>query len=205
MLADPSDNQLVLADGTIINVDTRKPEKKKDEKFIEVPTNNEAVREITAVRRRVSDLPLPPKQMNMVSVILSYTLFGLSDYEIAVATSLSEQQIGQIKMLDAYTSMYDSVVATIIKQDSEDIRTLFAQHAKKAFKNVVELADESENDLVRLSANKDVLDRAGFRPADVIEHRHKLDGGLRIEVIKKDHTVQVPTMDIEGVEIDGDS
>jgi hypothetical protein len=203
MLADPSDNKLVLADGTVIDTESRRPEKKRNEKLIEVPSNTEAQREITAVRRRVSDLPLPPKQMNMLSVVLSYTLFGLSDYEIAVATQLSEQQIGQIKMLDAYTSMYDTVIATIIKQDSEDIRTMFAQHAKSAFKKVVAISEESENELAALSASKDILDRAGFRPADVIEHRHKLDGGLTIEIIKRDKTIEVPTLDINGDMIDG--
>jgi hypothetical protein len=45
-----------------------------------------------------------------------------------------------------------------------------------------------------MTAAKDVLDRAGQRPVDIIEHRHKMEGGLTIEYVdKKD---DIPTIDI---------
>ena len=37
----------------------------------------------------------------------------------------------------------------------------------------------------RMSAARDILDRSGHRPADVVEHRHRVDGGLVIEYVKR--------------------
>jgi hypothetical protein len=49
-----------------------------------------------------------------------------------------------------------------------------------------------------MSAARDILDRSGHRPADVVEHRHRMDGGLVIEVVRRD-AVSVPTIDMGGV------
>ena len=53
----------------------------------------------------------------------------------------------------------------------------------------------STNEATRLSAARDILDRGGHRPADIIEHRHKVEGGLRIEYVTKDDN-EIPTIDI---------
>ena len=37
-----------------------------------------------------------------------------------------------------------------------------------------------------LDAAKDVLDRGGHRPVDIVEHINRMDGELRIVHIKKD-------------------
>ena len=44
--------------------------------MVEVPTAQEAVRIVTAARRKLSELPEVPRTMNAISVVLSYTLFG---------------------------------------------------------------------------------------------------------------------------------
>jgi hypothetical protein len=51
----------------------------------------------------------------------------------------------------------------------------------------------------RLGVAKDVLDRAGHRPADIIEHRHKMEGGLTIEYVEKKD--DIPTIDITPKEM----
>jgi hypothetical protein len=43
----------------------------------------------------------------------------------------------------------------------------------------------------------DVLDRAGHRPADVVEHRVRMEGALTIEFIEKDAGKEVPTITID--------
>jgi hypothetical protein len=56
------------------------------------------------------------------------------------------------------------------------------------------LDDDDVGVLTKMTAAKDVLDRAGQRPVDIIEHRHKMEGGLTIEYVdKKD---DIPTIDI---------
>jgi hypothetical protein len=48
-----------------------------------------------------------------------------------------------------------------------------------------------------MAAAKDVLDRSGHRPSDVVEHRHRMDGGLVIEIVKRDGA-QMPVIDMES-------
>jgi hypothetical protein len=198
MLAN-ADEPLVLADGTKIDPKTGSVIREK-RSFVEVPSNTQAQRQVAATRRRLADLPAPPKTMNAVSVVVSYTLFGLSDTDMAIATGMTVEQIERIKELDAFKSMLDTVSNNIVSNDVDDVRTMFKVQAKHAATKLVELAD-SENEVVALKASQDILDRAGHRPADVVEHRHAMDGGLTIKVIKQDNTVKAPEIDLDPTDI----
>ena len=112
-LAENTDEPLRLADGTLVYPGGR-VEHAGNGGFVEIPTHREAQRIIAHTRRRVSDLPEVPKTMNAVGIVLSYTLFGLDDEEIAIATGLAVDQVGRIKMGDAYTQMYNAVARTIL-------------------------------------------------------------------------------------------
>jgi hypothetical protein len=48
----------------------------------------------------------------------------------------------------------------------------------------------------RMAAARDILDRSGHRPSDVVEHRHRMDGGLVIEIVRRDGAV-VPTIEMD--------
>lgn len=186
---------LILADGTKVYPDGKVEKPLLLTNSIEVPTHEEAQRLVVSTRRSIHDLPALPKQLNAVSAVLSYSLFGLPDAEIGLATGLTEQQVGLIKVSDAYLMMHDAVVKSIIDSDGDDIRQMFVRHSRRAASKVNNLID-SENEAIALNAAKDILDRAGHRPADVVEHRHKLDGGLTIEVIKRDQTQLPPVIDL---------
>lgn len=174
---------LTLADGTKIDTSTGKVFKDtKPSTFVRVPTNSQAVEEVTRIRMRMIDLPAPPAQMHGVAVIVAYTLMGLSDQDIMMALKLTESQLGRIKMSDAYAMSKQSVIDGILANDTDDVRMMFAQFAKTAASNVQALA-HSEDEKVALKANQDILDRAGHRPADTV--LHKVEGGLRIEYIDK--------------------
>lgn len=162
---------------------------------VEVPTGEEAQRIVVAARRKLSELPEVPRTMNAVSVILSYTLFGLDDEEIAIATSLTVDQIGRIKVGDAYTQMHDAVVRTVLESETQVVRELFVKKAKDAAQVVLRAMEEG-NRADRLAAAKDVLDRSGHRPSDVVEHRHRMDGGLVIEIVRRDGAV-VPIIEMD--------
>ena len=161
---------LVLADGTRINpVDGVIIE---DEFLVEVPNTEDIKREIVAARKRISDLPVPPNQMNTISVIISYTLF---------------------KSSDSYRSLQEQFVKNIMESDASDVRNMFVQKSKTAAHTMFALM-ESNNEATRGSAAKDILDRAGQRPVDVIEHRHRMEGGLTIEYVEKKD--DIPIIDI---------
>jgi hypothetical protein len=186
-----ADGRLVLPDGSIEDVT---PPRRPD--FVEVPTHAEAQRLVTATRRKLSELPEVPRTMNAVGIVLSYTLFGLDDEEIGIATGLSMEQIGRIKLDDPYAQMYAAVVRTILDTETSVVRDLFTKNARNAAKVVVQAMEEG-NRSDRVAAAKDILDRSGHRPSDVVEHRHRMDGGLVIEIVRRDGAT-LPTIDMES-------
>jgi|TARA_R110000868_G_scaffold349583_1_gene610911 hypothetical protein len=184
---------LVLADGT--RIDPMNGSVVLDEILVEVPNTEEIKKEIVAARKRISDLPVPPSQMNTLSIILSYSLFGLSDNDISFVTALSSDEIESIKISDVYIELRKTLVQNILNSDANDVRGLFVQHSQAAAGVMFNaMIDQANGVGTRMAAAKDVLDRAGHRPADVIEHKHSLEGGLTIEYI--DNKDEIPTIDI---------
>ena len=187
-----ADGRVVMPDGTVEEAAPLTPKPA----LVEVPTHAEAQRIVTATRRKLSELPEVPRTMNAVGVVLSYTLFGLDDEEISIATGLSIEQIGRIKTDDPYAQMYAGVVRTIMDTETEIVRDLFAKNSRTAAKVMVQAMEEG-NRSDRMAAAKDILDRSGHRPSDVVEHRHRMDGGLVIEIVRRDGAV-LPTIDMES-------
>jgi hypothetical protein len=174
---------LVLADGTKINPVDGRPVQ-EEEVVVEVPNTATLQREVTAARMRISDLPMPPQQMNSLSVILSYSLQGVTDEDIGILLHVSTEQINNIKASDAYKELQETIVKNIVESDSSNIRGLFVQKSEKAAKTMFGLMD-SEIETTQMAAAKDVLDRAGQRPVDVVEHRHHMEGGLTIKYVEE--------------------
>jgi hypothetical protein len=191
------DAPLRLADGRIVRPDGSVGDENDAPKptMVEIPSGPEAQRIVTAARRKLSELPEVPRTMNAISVVLSYTLFGLDDEEIAIATGLSVDQIGRIKVGDPYTQMHEAVVRTVLDSETNVVRELFIKNARNAAQVVVRAMEEGTRS-DRMAAARDVLDRSGHRPADVVEHRHRMDGGLVIEIVRRD-AAQMPVIEME--------
>ena len=190
---------LVLADGTKINPLDGKI--LKDDILVEVPNTREIQRDIVAARKRIADLPLPTEQMNTLSLVMAYTVFGLSDKDIGSVLSLSGDQVHNIKMNDVYNELQRNLVQSIIHSDAAEVRDLFVLNSKTSAQLFIDTVKDPEMGIgTRLSAANNILDRAGHRPADIVEHRHKVEGGLRIEYVKKEEQ-DIPTIDVtpEGV------
>jgi hypothetical protein len=199
----PDGNEpLVLADGTKIDPTSGKVIRDHVAKFIAVPSPSEAQKLIVKTRRTVGELPMPPKQLSAVALVAFYTLFGLPDSEISIALDgkLSVDQIKEIKQHEAYTDFMSTAKDNIINTETNVVRDVFQANAIHAASKVVELA-QSENDVLAFKASQDILDRAGHRPADVIEHRHKMEDALQIVITKRDETQQLPV--IEGEVLSG--
>lgn len=193
-----------LADGSLVYPDGRVvqsggvPTTPRSGSIVTVPTNREAQQLVITARKKLADLPDVPRTMNPISIVLCYSLYGLDDTEIALATGLGESQIANIKGNEAYTSMHDSVVQSVIAAESGDVRDLFVKHSRSAADTMVDVMQRGKTS-DRMRAAADILDRGGFRPADVVEHRHQLDGGLTIEIVRKDET-RIPVIDLEVLE-----
>ena len=194
MLAD-TNQPLVLADGTVINPETGR--EKKERKFVEVPSNTEAQKIVLNARRSVADLPAPPKDMNALGLVAFYSLFGLSDTQVAIAldNKLSVDQVKMIKDSELFQEFMSTAKETLIESTKNDVNTLIQSHARDAAMRIVEHAT-SDNDVLSFKASQDILDRAGHRPVDVIHHKHAMEDALQIVVIqRKDEAMPV----LEGV------
>lgn len=198
-----ADEPLILADGTRIDPRTGKVirERERDpDAYVSVPSGSDAQKIVARTRRSVSELPLNSGNMNALSLCLLYTIWGLGDLDIAVVTSLSVEQVKRIKALPQYETLSRDIVKGIQEHDAKDIRQFFQQRARSAAECIAEIAENGEGKLA-FRAAQDVLDRAGFRPADTVEHRHTMVDSLRIEHIIKREEPDLATIDTTYKEI----
>lgn len=189
-----ADEVVRLASGAILHPDGTVEMPRKH--YVEVPSNTEVDR-IVKARRKLSDLPAPPTQMNGIGLIIAYSLFGLDDYEIAEATKISEEGVRKIKEGPLYATMMEQIATSLVSSETENVRHMFSRHAKMAATKMVDLV-QSDNDGIAYKAAADILDRAGHRPADVHEHRVLSDSMLTIKFIRNEE--QVPLIDISPEE-----
>lgn len=204
----PIDNEpLVLADGTKIDPTTGKVLKNKPtEKYISVPSNSEAQRIVARTRRTIGELPNPPKQLSAVALVSFYTLYGLNDTDICIALDhkVTLEQIKNIREQDAYKEFMETAKANILHTETQTVRELFEEKAMTAAKKITELA-ESDVEVLAFKASQDILDRAGHRPADIVEHRHKLEDALNIVITHKtDKEPDIPMIDVTPERIDNE-
>lgn len=197
MLADAAE-PLRLADGRLIDPATGKVLKEKRvATFVEIPSASEAQEIVAKSRKSIADLPVAPQQMNALSLVCFYTMWGLSPQDIAIQAGCTVDQVKAIKKLPEYLKLHEDIFKSVMETEATDVRGFFQQQAKAAAATIVNMMDEEG--ALGLTAAKDVLDRAGHRPADVVEHRHRMDNALVIEYIKKDATSEsiLPSIEAE--------
>jgi len=59
-------------------------------------------------------------------------------------------------------------------------------HAPKAASNIVKLGNTAKNEAVRLQANRDILDRVGYKPTEKMDVTSKGEKVIGINYIKPD-------------------
>lgn len=199
------DEPLILADGTKIDPSSGKVIRDNPKPFTEIVNPVEAQKIVSKVRRTVSELPVPPAQLSGVALVAFYTLFGLTDTDICIAVEnkLSIDQITNIRKQEAYQEFMASAKQNILHTETTVVRDLFEQNAIMAAQRVVGLiTNEDTNEVLAFKASQDILDRAGHRPADIVEHRHKMEDTLNIVITKRDETNQLPMIDVTPAESD---
>lgn len=147
-------------------------------------------------KRHIADIPDNIRNANACSVIISYTLFGLDDYEIGQALGITDAQLDRVRSSETYQLMFDAVCQSVLDAQSDNVRDIFQQHAKTAA-NVLVDALHNGSRTEKVGAAKDFLDRAGHRPVDIVEHRHRMEGGLVIEVVRKNKDEVAPVIEME--------
>ena len=154
--------------------------------LIKISSNKEILDREIKVRKVINDLP-KFDNMNLLSVVVSYKMFGLNNNDIMQITGINNEMLNNILMSDAYAKMYNDIVKNIINEDCDDIKVEFKRISRQALRNMNELANTSEVDVVRYTANKDILDRAGLRPEDILQKELDKKNQLSIVYIKKEN------------------
>jgi hypothetical protein len=178
---------IILSDGTKINPSNGKVIKEDTARggFVEIPSNTKAQAIVAKTRRSIAELPMPSQQMNTMSLVLFYSMYGLNDQDISIVLGgLSIEQVKNIKNIPEYQKLSETILNNVLEYESNDILTFFKQNASNAAKKLVTLTNE--DGALGLKASTEILDRAGFRPADIVEHRHTMQDSLKIEFIKRD-------------------
>lgn len=158
--------------------------------YTHVPNYREMQQAQTRVRKTLAELPLPPEQMNTISVVVMYSLVGIAPHEIAEAIGVSREQVDRLIKSDAYRRMHDDIIQRVLDTEGDDVRTIIAANARNAVQRVAGLVDDGDP-TIALSASKDILDRAGHRPADrlIVEGMDE----LRIRIVQDE---KVPVIDV---------
>jgi hypothetical protein len=136
--------------------------------------------------RTLADVRVEPKQFNPVMLVLGYSLWGLDTHAIARFLELELSVVEAIQASELFSDTRAQLLEAIRYAESSSIHGYMTQKARRAAVVTAAALDHKSAD-IRLSAAKDILDRAGFRPADRTEHVHRFDDDLRIVVIKEDH------------------
>lgn len=192
-LADPEQDVLVLADGTKVFAD-RVETPKQQARMVQVPTNREAIELVTNTRYKLADFAETPRKLNALSVVATYSLCGMEDAEISLACGLGPGQLERIRAEPTYEKLRQAVIASILESETDSVRGIFVQHSRRAAQRIVEEVNADGG--IGIAAAKEILDRSGHRPADVVEHRHRMDGGLVIEIVRKDDK-NTPIIDMD--------
>lgn len=186
---------LVLADGTKIDPSNGKVLRdKKSSGLVLIPSASEAQAIVAKTRRSVAELPVAPQQMSTIGLVLFYTMYGLANSDIGIITGLSTEQVKSIKALPEYANASDDIVKTVRENEASTIRDFFQQKAADAAEAVVEAMEEGG--VLGFKAAQDILDRAGHRPADVVEHKHTMQNALRIEHIRATDNKDIPMINV---------
>lgn len=165
-------------------------------RLVEVPTASEAIGILEGTRRKLADLPITPKHLNPIACICLYTLYGLDAQEISIATGLPVDQVLNVRMSSEYGMMQRAVVDTVLESETGEVKDYIKKAAFTAAERVKGLVHSRDED-VALRASKDMMDRAGLRPADVVEIKGRMDMGLVIEVVDKMDDNRRPVIDME--------
>lgn len=186
-----------LADGTLIDTTNGKRVVGTEiNKAFAEPSKDASTPEVSfaPTRRYLDDLPAPGKHCNAVAVVAGYTIFGLSDADIAHVIGTDVVTVELTRQTSAYLRFMDALLASLRDHDQDVVRQKLNRSAERAAKALIDLVD-SGDEKIKLNASVAVLDRSVGRPADIVEHRHKMDGALTIRIIDEKDTP--PVLDME--------
>lgn len=139
---------------------------------------------VTTKQKVIQDLPANFRAFALVS---SMEVWGLTTPDIAEALGRDFEEIKSLQQSEEYLQFRSEMIDGALEAETNDVRQIFVSASARAARGVVELLDSANPD-ARTFAMKETLDRGGFRPADIVEHRIRHENDLRIVYTKDDKT-----------------
>jgi len=137
------------------------------------------------VRRGLVDLPADHRAVTTVGIVWLYHTMGVTDAETAEATGLRISQVEMMKQMQLFMQLDDLVKSNLAILAHSDVQKRIdgaAGDALDALEDMLSDADVKPATRARILMN--MLDRGGFAPKQILEHKHSLEGGLTIRHIK---------------------
>lgn len=156
-----------------------------------------------SVRRGLIDLPADSKAVTTAGVVWLYFTLGINDAEIAEATGLKISQVDMIKGLQLFSQLDALLKANMAAMQADDVQKRIDGMSAKALDGLEDLLeDEDTRPATKARVLMNMLDRGGFSPRQVMEHRHSMEGGLVIRHIREiAQPKQMPTVDVDARDI----
>jgi hypothetical protein len=156
-----------------------------------------------AIRRGLIDLPADSKAVTTCGVVWLYFTLGINDAEIAEATGLKLSQVDMIKGLQLFTQLDSLIKDNIHALSADSVQKRIDAMSGEALTMLEDLMEHEETlpaTKARIAMN--MLDRGGFSPKQVMEHRHSLEGGLVIRHIREiAQPKHMPSVDVDARDI----
>jgi hypothetical protein len=156
-----------------------------------------------AIRRGLIDLPADSKAVTTCGVVWLYFTLGINDAEIAEATGLKISQIDMIKGLQLFTQLDNLVKDNIHALSADSVQKRIDAMSADALNKLEDmLEDEETRPATKARIAMNMLDRGGFSPKQVMEHRHSMEGGLVIRHIREiAQPKHMPSVDVDARDI----
>jgi hypothetical protein len=208
---------LPLANGLIIDTTTGQailPNTSPDSVIQQQTTKTKQTKEATvvrgrdrnnrAIRRGLIDLPADTKAVTTAGVVWLYYNLGINDAEIADATGLKISQVDMIKGLQLFGQLDILLRDNLAALTADNVQKRIDGMSAGALDKLEDLLEDEETrpaTKARIAMN--MLDRGGFSPKQVMEHRHSLEGGLVIRHIREIAAPKhMPTIDVTPIKGD---
>ena len=140
--------------------------------------------------RTLADVRVEAAQFNPVMLILAYSMWGLEAHSIARLLNQDLDVIKGVMASELFTDTRKQILEAIRYTEASTIHGFLTQKARKAAIKMA-AALNSKSDDNRIAAAKDILDRAGFRPADRVEHSHRFEDELRIVMVEETKSPEI--------------
>lgn len=156
-----------------------------------------------AVRRGLVDLPADAKAISTTGIVWLYFTLGINDAEIAEATGLKLSQVDMIKGIQLFSQLDRLLKDNIAALNHDNVQQRIDNMSADALDGLQDLlTDEDTKPATRSRILMNMLDRAGFSPKQITEHKHSVDGGLVIRHVREiEQPKNMPTVDIDARDI----